>query len=66
MVALMKYANGLRFTGLVFENKEIAEKWLKAEHKNPKPLRLSLWLIILLMAKYYKIRGKRETKNESL
>lgn len=35
MVALMKYANGLRFTGLVFENKEIAEKWLKAEHKNP-------------------------------
>ena len=35
MVALMKYANGLRFTGLVFENKETAEKWLKSEHKNP-------------------------------
>jgi hypothetical protein len=40
MVALMKYANGLRFTGLVFENKETAEKWLKTEHKNPEVFEL--------------------------
>lgn len=29
MVALMKYACGLKFTGYVFEDMETANKWLK-------------------------------------
>lgn len=33
MVALMKYECGLKFTGYVFEDEEIAKEWLK--WKNP-------------------------------
>lgn len=33
MVALMKYECGLKFTGLVFEDKETAREYLKG--KNP-------------------------------
>ena len=40
MVALMQYENGLRFTGLIFENKDIAEKWLKTEGKNPEAFKI--------------------------
>ena len=40
MVALMKYEGGLRFTGLVFEDKETAEKYLKNENKNPEAFQI--------------------------
>ena len=37
MVALMRYQNGPRFSGIIFENKEIAEKWLEKEgYRNPR------------------------------
>ena len=37
MVALMLYKNGLKFSEIVFENKEVAEKWLEKEgYKNPR------------------------------
>lgn len=29
MLGLMKYENGLKFTGIVFENEKAAKKWLK-------------------------------------
>lgn len=29
MVAIMYYANGLRFSGIICENEEIAQKYLK-------------------------------------
>ena len=33
MVAIMKYSNGLQFTGIICEDIETAKKWLK--DKNP-------------------------------
>ena len=38
MLALMKYENGLKFTGLVFENEEVAKEYLK--NKNPEAFKL--------------------------
>lgn len=35
MVAIMKYAGGLVFTGIVCENVEVAKKLLKDRHWNP-------------------------------
>lgn len=38
MLALMKYENGLKFTGLVFENEKVAKEYLKG--KNPDAFKL--------------------------
>lgn len=38
MVALMAYENGLRFTGLVFEDEETAKNYIKG--KNPEAFKI--------------------------
>lgn len=38
MVAIMKYANGLEFTGIICEDVETAKKWLKG--KNPEAFKI--------------------------
>lgn len=38
MVAIMKYSNGLQFTGIVCEDIETAKKWLK--DKNPEAFKI--------------------------
>ena len=38
MVALMKYENGLTFTGLIFEDEETAKKYL--QNKSPEAFKI--------------------------
>lgn len=40
MIVLMKYECGLKFTGLVFEDEETAEKYMKEHWINPKEVKL--------------------------